>query len=139
MCDKVIAFQTTCSRCAWISPEQLEIGAGDSLRNYLMELRRQTLGAGGMSSMSGERAAPIIELENGGNGEEPRAHNNLIFRASGGHLWKIVLSIPPWSSAVNLERRTWDPFQGKGANWPPPAEIHLKADTMGSSNQLAYS
>ena len=36
----------------------------------------RTLGAGGMFSMAGEREAPIIELENGGNGEEPRQGAN---------------------------------------------------------------
>ena len=67
--DKVVALQQLARMCAWNSPELLlEIGAGDSLRNYLLELRRQTLGAGEMSSMAGEQAAPIIELENGVNG-----------------------------------------------------------------------
>ena len=71
MVDKVLALQQLDRMCAWNSPEQLEIGAGDSLKNYLLALRRQTLGAGGMSSLAGEQAAPIIELENGANGEEP--------------------------------------------------------------------
>ena len=76
MVDKVVCLQQLARMCAWNCAEQLEIGAADSLKNYLMELRRQTLGAGGMFSMAGERAAPIIELENGGNGEEPRQGAN---------------------------------------------------------------
>ena len=73
MVDKVVCLQQLARMCAWNSPELLlEIAAGDSLRNYLLELRRQTLGAGGMSSMAGEQASAIIELENGANGEEPR-------------------------------------------------------------------
>ena len=64
MVDKVVALQQLARMCAWNSPEQLEIGAGDSLKNYLMELRRQTLGAGEIFSKAGEQAAPIIELKN---------------------------------------------------------------------------
>ena len=74
--DKIAAGAALSRMTGWNSPEQLEIGAGDSLKNYLLALRRQTLGGGGMSSLAGEQAAPMIELENGANGEEPRQGAN---------------------------------------------------------------
>lgn len=66
--DKAAAGAALAKLTGWNSAELLEVGVGDSLKNYLLELRRQTLGAGRMSSMAGEQAAPIIELENGVNG-----------------------------------------------------------------------
>ena len=43
--DKIAAGAALSRMCDWNSPEQLEIGAGDSLKNYLLALRRQTWGA----------------------------------------------------------------------------------------------
>jgi hypothetical protein len=68
--DKLGAVQQLAKMCDWNSPDKLEIGAGDSLKKYLMELRMQPLVSGGTSIGAGDGATPIIELENGENGEE---------------------------------------------------------------------
>ena len=46
MCDKLIALQTLGKMCNWFSREkfELEIGAADSLKNYLMELPATNIG-----------------------------------------------------------------------------------------------
>ena len=61
--DKMIALQTLGKMCNWFSPEKfaLELGAMDSLKRYLTELRQQKLGDG-MFTVAG-RDRPVLELE----------------------------------------------------------------------------
>ena len=62
--DKLGAVMQLSRMCNWNSPEEVRLSASDSLKSYLMELRRQTLGAGEIFSKAGKQAAPIIELKN---------------------------------------------------------------------------
>ena len=62
MVDKVVALQQLARMCAWNSPEQLQIGAADSLKNYLMALRSQSF-FGRLDSPPEQRAVSLIEIE----------------------------------------------------------------------------
>jgi hypothetical protein len=60
--DKAAAGQALARMCAWNEPEQLEIGATDSLKNYLMALRSQSF-FGRVDSPPEQRAVSLIEIE----------------------------------------------------------------------------
>ena len=60
--DKAAAGQALARMCAWNKPEKFEIGAADSLKNYLMALRSQSF-FGGSGSPPEQRAVSLIELE----------------------------------------------------------------------------
>ena len=72
ICDKVAVGAQLSRMCGWFEPEKFVIGAADSLTNYLADLRVQPFGSGGTLIAVGDRVAPIIELENGENGEGSR-------------------------------------------------------------------
>ena len=74
ICDKVAAGAALSKMTGWNVPEKFELGASDSLKSYLTELRRQPIGADRMFSMVSDRAAPIIEIENGEEQTAPRHH-----------------------------------------------------------------
>ena len=64
--DKLVAMHTLGKMCNWFSPEKFEIGVADSLRNYLLQLRSQSVFGGTFSpTVSAATGAPVIELEAG--------------------------------------------------------------------------
>jgi hypothetical protein len=72
ICDKAAAGGQLAKMCGWNEPDKVEMSA-DSLTSYLLELRSRSLGDYGQPvegfTIAGDRAAPIIALENGTNGE----------------------------------------------------------------------
>lgn len=68
--DKAAAEQALARMCAWNEPEKLEIGAANSLKNYLMALRSQSF-FGRVDSPPEQRAMSLIEIE----GSTAPAHN----------------------------------------------------------------
>jgi hypothetical protein len=59
-------MQTLCRMTGWNEPEKIQLGATDSLSNYLLELRSQSL-FGARPVLPLERA--VLPLESGSNGE----------------------------------------------------------------------
>ncbi len=72
ICDKAAAGAQLAKMCGWNEPDKVEMSA-DSLTSYLLELRSRSLGDCGQPvdgfTIAGDRAVPIIALENGTNGE----------------------------------------------------------------------
>jgi hypothetical protein len=75
ICDKAAAGGQLAKMCGWNEPDKVEMSA-DSLTSYLLELRSRSLGDYGQPvegfTIAGDRAVPIIALENGTHGEGSR-------------------------------------------------------------------
>jgi hypothetical protein len=69
MPDKLVAVQTLARMCDWNSAERISVSA-DSLAEYIVQLRRRSIGdvidLGSPAELTGE----VRELKNGGNNDE---------------------------------------------------------------------
>jgi hypothetical protein len=66
LADKIAGMQTLCRMTGWNEPEKIQLGA-DSLSNYLLELRSQSL-FGARPVLPLERAVLPLESESNGEG-----------------------------------------------------------------------
>jgi hypothetical protein len=71
LCDKVQAGAALARMCGYNEPEQLRLSSGNSLTNYLLELRSQSLFGGPVLSLE----QPALPVRNEENGEEHRSAN----------------------------------------------------------------
>ena len=69
LCDKVQAGAALARMCGYNEPEQLRLSSGNSLTNYLLELRSQSLFGGPVLSLE----QPALPVRNEENAEEHRS------------------------------------------------------------------